>query len=468
LDLGESPELVAIVGGGGKTSLMFALAAELPGRAVLTTTTRIFAAQMKRAPAIAYAEDLSALPTALDEHGRCLVVGRVEGEKALGVDPALPARLLARPDVDWVLVEADGSRMRPVKAPADHEPVVPPGTTLLVPVAGIDALAGPLEEVAHRPERVRELLGQRATDDGRPADNQRPTTDDRRPTLEGNRLTPRGLAHLLTHPMGGLKAAPDGARIVPFINKVETGEQLPAAREAAALMLAEPRVSRVVIGALHSPEPVREVWRRVAAAVLAAGESRRMGHNKLLLPWGDTTVLGRTLGNVRASAVHNLVLVTGFERERVEAVVTGEEVPSTYNLDYAKGMLASVQTAVRALPSFIEAMLVVLGDQPMVEAPIIDELLRAYAAGPQGLVAPTYRGARGNPVLIDRRYFAELLALPLDAAPRALLERHADDLRLVEVDSEAILIDLDRPEEYVRWREGERYADDAEGADKVD
>jgi molybdenum cofactor cytidylyltransferase len=131
-------------------------------------------------------------------------------------------------------------------------------------------------------------------------------------------------------------------------------------------------------------------------------------------------------------------------------------------------MLASVQTAVRALPSFIEAMLVILGDQPMVEAPIIDELLRAYAAGPQGLVAPTYRGARGNPVLIDRRYFAELLALPLDAAPRALLERHADDLRLVEVDSEAILIDLDRPEEYVRWREGERYADDAEGADKVD
>src|SRR5690606_18076711 len=123
LGIGAGPELVAIVGGGGKTSLMFALAAALPGRVVMTTTTRIFAAQMKRAPAVVYADDLSPLCDALDAHGRCLVVGRVDGDKAFGVDPDLPARLLARPDVDYVLVEADGSRMRPVKAPADHEPV---------------------------------------------------------------------------------------------------------------------------------------------------------------------------------------------------------------------------------------------------------------------------------------------------------------------------------------------------------
>lgn len=458
LGLGQPPELIAIVGGGGKTSLMFALAAELPGRAVLTTTTRIFAAQMKRAPAIAYAEDLSPLAAALDEHGRCLVVGRVEGEKALGVDPSLPAHLLARPDVDWVLVEADGSRMRPVKAPADHEPVVPPETMLLVPVAGIDALAGPLDEVAHRPELVRELLEQPSTANHK-------ATPVARPLIEEDRLTSRGLARLLTHPAGGLKGAPAGARIAPFINKVETDEQLMAARAATALMLDEPRVAQVVIGALHSEQPAREVWRRVAAVVLAAGESRRMGRNKLLLPWGETTVLGRTLANVRASAVHEVVLVTGFERELVEAAVGSEGLPTIYNMDYAKGMLASVQAAVRALSPAIEAVLVVLGDQPLVGAPVIDALLRAYAAGPQGLVAPTYRGARGNPVLIDRRYFTELLALPPDAAPRALLGRHADDLRLVEVDSEAILIDLDRPEEYERRREEECYADNAGEAD---
>ena len=157
LGISSSPELVAFVGGGGKTSLLFALAAALPGRVVVTTTTRIFAAQMRLAPAVVYADDLSRLGELLDTHGRCLVVGRVDGEKARGVPPDLPARLLARPDVDAVLVEADGSRMRPVKAPATHEPVIPPEATLVVPVVGLDALEGPIDKVAHRPELVRSI-----------------------------------------------------------------------------------------------------------------------------------------------------------------------------------------------------------------------------------------------------------------------------------------------------------------------
>ncbi|WP_374686294.1 selenium cofactor biosynthesis protein YqeC [Promineifilum sp.] len=439
LGLGQRPELVALVGGGGKTGLLFALAAELPGRTVITTTTRIFAAQIRLAPAVCYADDLEPLGRLLDAHRVCLVINRVEGDKALGVPPDLPARLLSRPDVDTVLVEADGSRMRPVKAPAEHEPVIPPGMTLVVPVAGLDALEGPLDRVAHRPEMVRALL-------------EEPPTADGRPPLKDGRLTPAGLARLLTHPNGGLKGAPADARVIPFLNKVESESRLAAARTAARLMLREPRVSRVVLASLHSDQPVREVRRRVTAVVLAAGESRRMGRNKLLLPWGDSTVLGRTLANVRASDVDDVLLVTGHEREKVEAIITQHPTFCIHNGDYANGMLSSVQAALRALPAQTEAILAILGDQPMVEPAVLDALLAAYAATPKGLVAPYYRGARGNPVIIDRRYFDELLALPPDAAPRALLRRHPDDVRPVEVESEAILHDLDRPEEYERWR----------------
>ncbi|MCP4424775.1 MAG: putative selenium-dependent hydroxylase accessory protein YqeC, partial [Chloroflexi bacterium] len=146
LDAPKSPQLVAIVGGGGKSSLMFTLARALSGRVVTTTTTRIFAAQMKLAPAVCYADDLSNLGAYLERFGTTLVVGAVgsgkDKEKALGVPPQLPGQLLARPDVDFVLVEADGSRMRPIKAPASHEPVIPPGTTLVAPTMGIDALDG--------------------------------------------------------------------------------------------------------------------------------------------------------------------------------------------------------------------------------------------------------------------------------------------------------------------------------------
>ncbi len=441
LGIGGRPELVAFVGGGGKTSLMFALAAELPGRTILTTTTRIFAAQIKHAPAVVYADDLSRLDELLAIHGRCLVVGRVDGDKAHGVEAEWPARLLARPGVDHVLVEADGSRMRPVKAPAAHEPVIPPETTLLVPVAGIDALSGPLDVVAHRPELIRGI-----------------TNDELRMTNEENlltkddRLTPAGLARVLTHPSGGLKGAPAEARVVPFLNKVETERQLAAARKAAALILSEPRAARVVIGALHSEGPVREVWRRVTAVVPAAGESRRMGRNKLSLPWGETTVLGQTIANARSSGISDILVITGHDSERVEALLDGMSVRHTHNPYYAKGMLSSVQVAVRQLPGDSEAALVILGDQPMVDPTIIRLILQTYAAGPKGLIAPAHHGRRGNPVLIDRRYFKELLALAVEEAPRVLLERYPYDLELVEVDSETVLHDLDRPEDYDRWR----------------
>lgn len=462
LGLSRGPELVAFVGGGGKTSLLFALAAALPGRVVVTTTTRIFAAQMRLAPAVVYEDDLSLLSELLDAHGRCLVVGHVDGDKARGVAADLPARLLARPDVDAVLVEADGSRMRPVKAPADHEPVIPPGTTLVVPVAGLDALEGTIDEVAHRAEIVKRITN----------DERGTTTEEGRVTGGGQqlvtpegRLTAAGLARLLTHVDGGLKGVPEGARVVPFLNKVENVERLDAARAAARLMLRESRVDRVVLGAARTAQPVSEVWRRVTAVVLAAGESRRMGRNKLLLPWGEMTVLGRTLDNAQASAAHDVMVVTGHDRDKVETIVirpgrmplgeaaaTTAGVQVTHNFDYANGMLTSVQAAVRALSPATEAILVVLGDQPMIEPAIYDRLLAAYAASPAGFVAPTYGDRRGNPVLIDRRHFAELLALPPDAAPRALLARHPDDVLTVAVDSEAVLHDLDRPEEYDRFR----------------
>jgi molybdenum cofactor cytidylyltransferase len=419
---------------------MFALAAALPGRVVITTTTRIFAAQMALAPAVCTADDLSQLADYLDEYGRCLIIGQVAGEKAKGVDPSLPGRLLARPDVDFVLVEADGSRMRPVKAPADHEPVIPPDTTLLVPVAGIDAFDRPLDDAAHRPEQVRRILDQRSGHGDSlltPADH----------------LTAAGLAAVLADPNGGLKNAPGPARIISFINQVETATRLAEARLVARHLLhMAPDLSRVVMGAARSSQPVREVRRRVAAVVLAAGESQRMGRNKLLLPWGSTTVLEQTIDNVRSSGITTIVVVTGHEAEAISRLPLLADLPLRHNADYAEGMLSSVQSAVRAAPDSWEALLVVLGDQPMVGPELMDQLLITYAQGTAGLVVPRYNGRRGNPALIDRRYFTELLALPKGSAPRALLERHPGDIAWVDVDSDAVVHDLDRPEDYARQR----------------
>jgi molybdenum cofactor cytidylyltransferase len=441
LRIGDRPELVAFVGGGGKTSLMFALAAELPGRTVITTTTRIFAAQIALAPAVCHAENLGYLGQHLARYGRCLVISEVEGDKAYGVDPELPARLLARADVDNVLVEADGSRMRPVKAPADHEPVMPEATTLLVPLAGLDALENPIDEIAHRPELIHNMLTSIA---GNFSASPLLTAD--------QRLTPTGLALIMTHPAGGLKHVPSTARIVPWFNKADTKERHRAGQLVASQVLRDPRINWVVIGAAKSHQPVREVHRRATAVIPAAGESRRMGRNKLLLPWGESTVLEQTLANVAATSVYDMVVVSGHDPAAITARAAAAGARVLHNPDFVTGMLSSVQTAVRQLGPDVEAVLVMLGDQPMVSSEIIDRIVAAYATGPQGLVAPYYQGQRGNPVLIDRRYFDELLALPADSAPKVLLQRHGGDIREVEIGSPTIFYDLDRPEDYERWK----------------
>jgi molybdenum cofactor cytidylyltransferase len=208
---------------------MFALGHGLPGRVVMTTTTRIFAAQMSRAAEVCtlaeenWWERLYAFDSSL------LVVGGVEGDRATGVPPELPAEMLACSGVDWVVIEADGSRMLPVKAPAAHEPVVPNETSLLVVVVGVDALSGPIREVSHRPERVSTITG----------------------LTPEETLTPEALATLLTSSQGGLKDAPQAARVAVLINKVESASQLEAARRVARCVLREPRVERVAIGALQ-------------------------------------------------------------------------------------------------------------------------------------------------------------------------------------------------------------------------
>lgn len=438
----QPKSLVAIVGGGGKTSLLFALGQSLPGPTVLTTTTRIFAAQMKLATAVCFANDLSQLGTHLAAHGSCLVVGETQGDKAFGVAATLPGQLLARPDVNTVLVEADGSRMRPTKAPADHEPVLPAATTHLIPVIGIDALTGPIETVAHRPERVAALTG----------------------LGMGELLTETAVATLLTHPNGGAKNKPPAAKLIPLINKVETDEQLAQARRIATTILRRAQAERVVIAALRRtdhrpqttdhtpPSSILEVRQRITAVILAAGLGSRMGGaTKQLLPWGETTVLGQTVRQAQQSEVTDVLVVSGHEAAKIEAVAAAAGAATVYNADYAMGeMVSSLQTAVRHLPPTCAAILVLLADQPMVQPQTINQILAPFAQGKSDLIAPVYQGKRGNPVLIGRRYFAELLTLPPTAAPRALLQRHAHRLHLEEVATDTILRDLDRPEDYAR------------------
>ncbi len=432
-------DLVAIVGGGGKSSLMFALADNLPASRIITsTTTRIFAEQISRSPAACFYDEqgdefrfFAEVSDALDAHGQCIIVGGISSgknvEKAFGVPPDLPARLFARADAQIVLVEADGSRMRPIKAPAEHEPVIPLETTLVVPVVGIDAMDGRLADIAHRPEKM-QALGIPDRADG---------------------LTAADIALLLAHPKGGLKGVPSGARVVPFLNKVETAVQRKIAHKIAQLTLQQqPRIEKVVIGAVQAMDEW-EAHGRITAVILAAGKSERMGVPKLSLAWGDGTILEQTMSRAQESLAHDLLLVTGHDAAAVQKMARGvtPPVPTIHNAAHADGeMILSLQTAVAHLDNSIEAILVLLGDQPLVETAVLNQLMHAFWRGEGEIIAPAFEGQRGNPVLIARAHFAELLALPPDAAPHHLLRRHP--VTLIPVGSDSILKDVDDPKSY--------------------
>ncbi len=426
-----APQIVAFSGAGGKTSLMFALAGALPGKIIVTTTTRMAREQLRFAA--------EALPAAFSRYPdiSCIACTRisaivgpdVEGDKVGGVGPEVPGQLLAQPGVSFVLVEADGARMLPIKAPAAHEPVIPPQSSLVVPLAGIDALGQPIMAVAHRPHLLASLLGKRARD----------------------LIAGQDLATLLTHPQGGLKNVPPGARVIPVINKVENEWQLHAARGAAQAMLHEARIQQVLIAATERTEPVVEVHKRVSAVILAAGESTRMGEAKLLLPWGETTVLGRTIANVQAAALFESLVVSGAGAEAVTAIAAEAGLSFVFNAHYAAGeMLSSLQAAIPHLSPQSEAVLVMLADQPLVEAETINEIIAAFWRGEGDIIAPQFASRRGNPVLIGRRHFEELLALPPGSAPRDLLRNHA--VYLLPVQSPSVLQDIDDPQTYRRLR----------------
>lgn len=222
-----------MVGGGGKSSLLFAIEQNWPGHVVLTTTTRLFRGQLKEARSWLTTAEAAQTPekfdTLLTKYRSCLLVERIEGDKAVGVAPDLPGKLRQHPKVDLVVVEADGSRRLPVKAPAAHEPRIPKDTSLVVIMVGIDALAAPIGKIAHRPERVADLTGLSLAD----------------------HLSPSSLAQLLSHPDGGLKGVLADMKTAVCINKIDSHREKALAEETCVFLSTSPKINRVILSSLN-------------------------------------------------------------------------------------------------------------------------------------------------------------------------------------------------------------------------
>lgn len=230
-------QLVALVGGGGKTGAMLTISRELADggwRVLASTTTRVGPSVSASMPVLTMMgeEPPVELSQAMSECGRVfLSAGQGTDGKLLGLDPWILTDIKERRLADVVIVEADGARQLPLKAPGKHEPLIPLGADLVLPVAGLDALGRPIEEGSvHRPEFLRRLTGSTV-------------------------VTPQVIADVISSPAGGMKCVPADAHVCPILNKLDavTPE---AAREVALAVLAvrSDRIRRVLLTNLHTSE----------------------------------------------------------------------------------------------------------------------------------------------------------------------------------------------------------------------
>jgi len=190
--------------------------------------------------------------------------------------------------------------------------------------------------------------------------------------------------------------------------------------------------------------------------ILAAGESKRMGKPKLLLPFGGKTIIETIIDSVIQSKLDDVLVVLGAHREKIEKKIKDFSIKIVVNPNFKNDMLSSVQCGFRALPEDVEASLVVLGDQPEISSALINEIVEAYKKSKKGIVLPVYRKNRGHPVLIDMKYQGEIEDLNPDLGLRNLVYKHAEDILEVEVITPSILQDIDTIEDYNRELKSKR------------
>lgn len=186
------------------------------------------------------------------------------------------------------------------------------------------------------------------------------------------------------------------------------------------------------------------------AIILAAGESKRMGSPKMLLPIGETTIIEQTIDNVLHSMVGDILVVLGAGHAKIRESIAERPVKYCINDDYKKGMLSSVKCGLISLPQDFDTVLFYPGDQPLISPAITDMLISAYRNSSRGIIIPVHNGRRGHPLLVGSRYRNEIMLLDNNEGLKGLAQKFPEDVLEVEVGTPDILTDIDTQDDYLK------------------
>jgi molybdenum cofactor cytidylyltransferase len=429
-------ELVAMVGGGGKTSALSRLAGELAGggaRVIASTTTAMLIRELVALGPVVMETSEAAAAVGLERalsHERVAGVARSPGDdgKVVGLPVDWVDGLWRRGLADHMLVEADGSRGRSLKVFGADEPQVPSETTTIVQVAGLDAIGSALtDENVHRVESAAAALG----------------------VPPGAPVTEREFAGCLREQVRVLRQRWGAARVVTLLNKAEGVDGAARGLEMASELLAAPWApDSVVVGGLREGRFVGVSRASVCAIVLAAGRASRMGEQKVLLTLGGRSLVDRAVEAALGSKAGRTIVVVGHEGDRVTQVLKGRPVTVVVNPEYELGMSTSLRAGLLAAGPGWDAAVFLLGDQPFVTSAVVDVLMDRFAQTGLPVTRTLIGGRPGHPVLMGSALFPEILDQLGDVGGREIVDRHPDEVCLVPVDDPRVIVDIDSGEDY--------------------
>lgn len=188
----------------------------------------------------------------------------------------------------------------------------------------------------------------------------------------------------------------------------------------------------------------------ISAILLAAGESRRMGEFKQLLPYGEKSFVVTCVDNLLASRIDELIVVTGHREAEVRQTLVDRNVKIVSNANYREGMSASIKCGVQAVNETSEAILIALADQPQIGTAVINQVIKVYEKDHPLIVIPVYNNKRGHPIILAARLKAEILAITAEVGLKQVVRAHQTEVVYAGVADDAVLVDFDYPEDYRR------------------
>lgn len=424
----KKPELISITGGGGKTTSMFRLGRELKkfGKKVLiTTTTGIFTPQEGTYEKLILLEedenDLNDLPI-----GITIIGSKIDKKKKklMGIDVGIIDEFFKNNLFDYIIVEADGSKRKSIKAPASHEPVIPSLTTKTIGVIGMDVVHKRIyEENVHRANIFANLTNSKL----------------------GDIINEDVIYNLIISKKGIFKGSPKGSDRYIILNKVETNERRKVAEKIKyKLLMNNINIKNLIIGSIGKEA-------KVTGIIMASGFSRRMKRDKLLLKLGDMTVIERVIKSCVRSNLDDIIVI--YRRNEIRDIAIRNNLKTVFNEFADKGQSESIKRGVNSISKDTEGIMFIVGDQPHLDSKTINRLLDEFERDKEKIIIPIYNKSKGNPTIFPISLKKEFFSLKGDVGGKEIINNNLEQVNYIEIKNYKAGRDMDTVEEYEKLKE---------------